>query len=58
MTASELRAWMSERGWSVRRLASALDVMPSTVQRWRDGHHSISTSHARVIQALGKDITK
>lgn len=38
MEPKTLREWMDERGWSVRRLASALDGMaPSTVQNYRDG---------------------
>lgn len=38
MTQKHFREWMDERGWSVRRLASALDGMaPSSVQNYRDG---------------------
>lgn len=42
MDAQELRAWMYRKGWSVRQLAGALGVDPSTVQKWRSGQAPIS----------------
>ena len=38
---------MTEEGWSVRRLAAALDVSPTTIQSWRAG----ATPVARWVSA-------
>jgi hypothetical protein len=61
VTAAELRALMSERGYSVRGLARALEaetlrpVWPSTVQRWRKGTHPIPDWVPVVIEELGAE---
>jgi len=39
MTGEELREWMQAHGYSVRKLAAALGVQPSSVQFWRTGTH-------------------
>lgn len=52
MTALELREWMTLHGYSVRRLALALGVNPGTVQRWRDGTHTIPPYLARALETL------
>jgi transcriptional regulator with XRE-family HTH domain len=41
MTATELRAWMDEHGYSIRSLAPRLGVTRSTVDRWLTGRHRI-----------------
>ena len=41
VTADELRAWMSDRGFSVRALAAETGHAPATVQRYRDGSQPI-----------------
>lgn len=41
VTADELRAWMRERGYSVRALAAETGHAPATVQRYRDGSQPI-----------------
>lgn len=41
MTGGQLRAWMYEHKYTIRRLADTTCHNPSTVQRWRndrDGH--------------------
>ena len=43
MDSRELRGWMARNGYTVRGLASALGVRPSTVQRWRMGERAIPT---------------
>jgi transcriptional regulator with XRE-family HTH domain len=37
MTANEFRHWMEANHWTVRGLASALEVNKHTVMRWRKG---------------------
>ena len=37
MTGTQLRAWMTQRRYGIRVLAAALELHPSTVQRYRDG---------------------
>lgn len=61
MTAAELRALMSERGYSVRGLARALEaatlrpVWPSTVQRWRSGESDVPPWLPAVLERLTEE---
>ena len=52
MTSQELKRWMAAHGYSVRRLALALEVNPSTVQRWREGAHEIPPYLIHALNAL------
>lgn len=54
VNAADLRAWMSENGWSVRALGPALGVDPRTVQRWRDGSSRVPPMTARALQTLSR----
>jgi hypothetical protein len=62
VTAADLRALMSERGYSVRGLARALEaatlrpVWPSTVQRWRKGTHPIPDWVPAVLERLTEEL--
>ena len=38
MQASELKDWMKGRRWTVAALSRELELHPSTIQRWRNGH--------------------
>ena len=52
--AADLKTWMSENGWSVRALGSALGVSWRTVQRWRDGSSRVPPMTARALLTLDR----
>ena len=41
VTPEAFRVWMAAHQWTVRGLAIALGVAPSTIQRWRDGSRPV-----------------
>lgn len=52
MTNDDLRAWQTRHRYTGSALARALDVHPSTVQRWRDGTLPVPTVVTLALEAL------
>jgi DNA-binding transcriptional regulator YiaG len=52
MTAEQLRAWRTQRGWSQGLLAQSLGVSKGAVSRWESGQREISSPVAKAIQSL------
>lgn len=48
-----LKQWMTDNGWTVRGLASALDIHYRTVQRYRDGSAAVPRVVELALQSLG-----
>lgn len=55
MTGAEFRALRAAAGLSVRRAAEALDVAPSTIQRWQMDDAAVSAAAAARIRELAGD---
>ena len=53
MTGKALRSWMTEHRHSVRTLAAALEMHPSTVQRYRDGTLPVPRAVELALETLG-----
>ena len=54
MTPAAFRAWMLAHAWTVRGLAVALRVAPSTVQRWRYGSRPVPPYLPIALSTLGR----
>jgi transcriptional regulator with XRE-family HTH domain len=52
MIATEFDAWMTEHGWSNRRLADELEVAVSSIARWRLGTRPIARTVALALKTL------
>lgn len=52
MNGSDLRTWMTANGYTVRGLAAALQVAPSTVQNWVSGKYPMPNHIALALRAL------
>lgn len=48
----DLRTWMDERGWSVRKLATRLDRGPRTIQEYIEGAREVPTIVRLALDAL------
>ena len=48
----DLREWMDERDWSVRKLATRLDRGPRTIQEYIDGTREVPTIVRLALDAL------
>ena len=55
MTGTELRAWMTRHGYSIHRLAGALGIHASTVQRYRDGSLKVPRLVELALPTLTRD---
>ncbi len=51
-TALDLRAWMDQYGWSVRKLAVRLDAAPRTVQAYAAGEETMPYVWALSLELL------
>ena len=55
MTGTELKSWMHEHRYSIHRLAGALAIHPSTVQRYRTGELKVPRVVCLALDSLARN---